>query len=408
MTTEICLEAIVLDEYEFWNGIMSRADYRFVAGPLRKYFTIAHVENEEVRVTAQEFVGSLVLPSGRQLTVRPKVPIGSVFQMLSDVLGVPQLVFDELIRCQDFPDALELVANWFATLVEEQIDHGLLRRYVDEEDNIATLRGRILLERQSRATAATQHKVYCRFAEMSWDIPDNQLIRQVVHLLTGFGFSRVTQSRLQRADSRLAEITRTTFTAEKALQFTYGRLNLSYEAIHNLCYLFLNGASLTESSGNTTIPGFLISMDSLFEAYVTLALQARLGKRTVRAQLPLTLSTTHNITGYPDLTLFAGGEIVGIADCKYKRTQAGTYLHADLYQLIAYCVVAGVEDASLIYPRHELRLGESIGVAGTSITVRRHCIDLSIPGPALQSECDRLALAVSRGSNANQLTLSSS
>lgn len=42
--------------------------------------------------------------------------------------------------------------------------------------------------------------------DFTWDIPENQILRQVVHELSGWGFAAPTRRRLAMLDSALAEV----------------------------------------------------------------------------------------------------------------------------------------------------------------------------------------------------------
>src|SRR5215469_6256028 len=43
--------------------------------------------------------------------------------------------------------------------------------------------------------------IYCRFAEFTWDVEENQIIRQVLHLLSGWGFRSSLRLKLSQLDS---------------------------------------------------------------------------------------------------------------------------------------------------------------------------------------------------------------
>ncbi len=56
---------------------------------------------------------------------------------------------------------------------------------VEEEANLPTVRGRILVAADLHWNAVLRHRTYCRFTTYSWDLRENQIVRHVVHLLSG-------------------------------------------------------------------------------------------------------------------------------------------------------------------------------------------------------------------------------
>lgn len=129
---------------------------------------------------------------------------------------------------------LSLVAflDGFAELVERRLRDGLYRAYLEQEDNVAFVRGRIRFTEDLRRNCLTRQRVYCQFAEFTWDIPENQIIRQVAHLLSGWGFQSKLRIKLSQLDSALSEITPTAMPGTVIGGFRYNRFNEDYRQIH--------------------------------------------------------------------------------------------------------------------------------------------------------------------------------
>jgi len=83
-------------------------------------------------------------------------------------------------------------------------------------------------------------------------------------------------------------------------------------------------------------------MNKLFERFVEIVREEaqRAGYRLV-PQAPRYL--TKKIPIRPDLVLRRGGQDFAVADVKYKELEPERWSHADLYQLLAYCVSLGLQ-----------------------------------------------------------------
>lgn len=382
---------ILLAEYQDWIGSLATEDVEFITRELDGKLSIQRqLQGSGYILNPNQFVGVLTLPSGRRIESRPKVPVGNVFYMLSVVLDLP--FREEPAAFDSFDDLLEFIAAYFAGLVQERIEHGLYRSYIDLEDNLAVVRGRIDFAQDLRENYVLRHRVYCRYTELTWDIPENQIVRQVVHLLAGWGFRPRTRLRLAQLDGALSEVTPTRLAGGAVDRFVYHRLNEDYRQLHQFCRLFLQGASLDEHAGEHQFRAFLIDMNALFERFVTTLLQERaVHPLTVRAQVPTHLDRDGKVRMFPDIVVFRSAVPVLIADCKYKRPDPGEFIHHDLYQVLSYCTAEQVHQGMLIYPMHLIPAEEEIQVRHLPTTIRRMTIDLSASGAEFVVGCREFA-----------------
>src|SRR5262249_49771966 len=136
-----------------------------------------------------QYVGVVLLPSGLHLEISPKIPIHNLFYMMSHVFKLEPFRL-ELARFERFEDVLALIARLYARVLQRKIDSGLYRSYVEREDNLRFLRGRLDFAEDLRQNVLTRHRMYCRYTDLTWDIEENQILRQVAHLLSGWGFDR--------------------------------------------------------------------------------------------------------------------------------------------------------------------------------------------------------------------------
>jgi len=387
------MSRIVLTEYVDCRIELTRADIALLHGQLSKYFEVRpSFDGIAYVVNPASTVGVIRLPSGRQLELRSKVPLRNLLWMLSYAYDVPHLMLDDTVEITRFEQVIEIVADAFSRMVEHRIDLGLYRNYVEEEDNLPTVRGRIMIAADIHRNAVLRHRTYCRYTAYSWNLPENQIVRHVVRLLSGWGLSRRLTGRLLALDSQLDSIERIHFRSADVDRFTYNRQSMDYQSIHRLCRLFLDGASLSEDAGDRSFDGFLFDMNVLFEQFITRALKQRLGLPfRLDDQVQVKLDRENTVRIRPDLVISRDGTRVLVADCKYKRLHTGEHRHHDLYQLLAYCTAFELREGLLIYPRHLADLSTQISVRGIDVRLREYSVDLGGSTVEVTMELDQLA-----------------
>lgn len=229
-----------------------------------------------VRIRAREWVG-VVRFEHFEVRIVPK--------LAGDNLGLLELIefttgIDALKRSSGARTlATEPEANLFdliALLCIEECDrlvrNGLLADYIEEEDELAVLRGRWLFSRQLKERYGRPERLICRFDERHQNILENQLLAVAMDRAARRGRhldvrrrARVLRSVLDEACDRAA------FDDDTARQqIQYGRLNEHYRSAHVLSRLVLEAGGVEDlhAMGSTHSFAFLIDMNSLFERFV--------------------------------------------------------------------------------------------------------------------------------------------
>ena len=395
MTAYPSADTIVLGEYQIVPVALAVEDAQYLRDHLSNRITLARsLDGDGFTVNCNQFVGVVTLPSGRLLECRPKVPVGTLFTMLAVAYDLDVPLGDDLASIASLPQLLDFIVGHFVGLVDARLGAGFFRDYVEVEDNLLAVRGRIAIAEDVRRNAVLRHRTYCRYTEFTHDVPDNQLIRQVVHLLTGWPIAPRLVTRLRFLDAMMGNITPTRFTVEVLDRFRYDRLKDGYRAIHQFCRLFLDGLSLENQRGGNDFRTFMIDMNALFETFVTRSVTRRLpAGLSLDGQAKRSLDVGNRVTLLIDMLFTRDGRPVLVADTKYKRVETHGLGNADVYQMLVYCVATAVPTAVLIYPRETAAGPDSltpIVVHHTDIRVLGLSLDLSGTATALSVELDLL------------------
>ena len=387
---------IILREYEDQSVALDSEDVTFITQQLKGRVEIRRsLRGTDYELNPNQYVGVVALPSGRRLESYPKVPVQSLFYMLAVAFNLPSPFLPEWSEFDELDEMLEFVVAHYAELLESRIAHGLYRTYAEREENLSAVRGRIAVADDVRHNFVLRHRTYCRFAEFTWDVPENQILRQVAHLVAGWVRKPELRMRLRRIDRLMGEVAATSHAASVLDRFTYHRLNDDYQPMHQLCRLFLEGASLSEAEGSFSFRTFLLDMNRLFEAFVTQVLRDRAPSGiTVAAQVPVHLDEQKKVHMRPDLVIRDRGVSRLVADCKYKRLEPDEFRHHDVYQVLAYCTAMNVEQGMLLYPLHEVSVRDEVSILHTPVIMRQTTLDLSGGAVTLPLACDLFAKEV--------------
>ena len=338
---------------------------------------------------AGSHVGTVVVP-GLRLLIRPKVEAANLFHMLEaggSALGIGAGIFDY----QQTHDLLPAFATFYARLLERTFARGIARQYLQQEDRLVTIRGRVDTKAQLRL-AGLSLPVACTFDDYTSDIALNRLVRAAAdRLLRLPGVTTPTRYALSALAARLEEVTALR-TQDVETPTVFNRLNRHYEPVERLARLVLAGSTINEHAGATAAGTFLIDMNRLFEEFVESRLsRSLLGRLDVRGQYPTALDRQGLVPMRPDLVFLDSGRVVYVADSKYKVTATGFGREADYYQLLAYVTGLGLREGVLVYCHHDGAAPKRVAVRNTDVALHTWPIRLTGTPQQLDDEVATLA-----------------
>jgi len=271
------------------------------------------------------------------------------------------------------------------------VRRGLLGDYVEEDEVLPAVRGRILMRRQLLERHGRVDRVWCRHDELRQDVDENRLL--------SFGLAvalrRCRDPGVLRRAQALREVLAAVCdpgpvpAARDLPAIGYHRLNGHYRWGHELARLVIEGDQIKDLlQGDRRCFAFLLDMNRLFERFIERLLKelgcARGVAVTAQARDTSIIRDSRGepyASVRPDLLLSwpaAGGPGRRLAvDAKYKPYERGVG-SGDLYQAFLYAFAyATAADASavLLYPasdgllaREELQVRTSGGRGDARIT----------------------------------------
>lgn len=301
----------------------------------------------------RQYVGFVVLPTGRVIEIRPKVRVGVLFAMLTKAHRLADFG-PEPQAYTSVADLFEFVVGFFVSMVEDLVVQGILRGFEPYEGELLALRGKVLVMETIRRRPVVRDRHWCAFTEFTADVLENRILKLTCGALLPFRYRRVPDlsSRLRRLLRTFADVMLDPWAAEIFNRPVYHRLNEHYRSALALAHLLLSYLSPSGTRGPHQFLAFLVDMNTLFERYVTVVMQEAVARRGDLGVIPQdvhTLDLDGQVMVKPDVVVYRGDAPALVLDAKYKRDDP----NADIYQALAYCHALGLPWAVLAYPASE-------------------------------------------------------
>lgn len=342
------------------------------------------------KLKAGHHVGVLVMDS-RRIVVEPKTPVANLFEMLTYAYDLPAFRREEAPLTESV-ELFPFIIRIFVRQVGQLLRQGIIRRYVDVEENQSFVRGRLLLDQQLQRNALRVDRFYQKLNEYTADVLENRILKYTLWQLSRLAtIDAALRRQLRRMLSGFADVSLVHVSSTDCLDVLYTRLNNRYRTPVNLAHLLLEHLSLEAKVGGVAAASFVFNMNEVFERFVAYYLREQVpaldDSLQIEIQPNIWLDVDRKEKAIPDIVLRKDGVRHMILDTKYKVFK-GSPSGADLHQMMAYCHSLRLGEAILIYPGAE-RIGYRRRFH--DFAVRGVNVDLGGELAAFRAECLGLA-----------------
>lgn len=340
-------------------------------------------------ITSRSWVGVVQFASF-EVEVTPKL-VGEklgVLKMLDFAGGLQSLRRAETTRplAVEGRSLLDLICLLLAEESERLIHQGLLQDYLERQESLTILRGRLDVMKQATRRFGRVDVLECVFEDFETNIWENQLIAAAAMVASHVCRDAAVRSRVRRVASLFGEAADAYALPELGhlkAQISYHRRNAHYQAAHSWAMLILESAGVRDlfSSGAATSFAFLLDMNALFEEFVTKLLIDNLASAelAIRAQKKDRSIIFNERTGksyaaiIPDVRIDDRREpthrIVPL-DVKYKLYDERKADSGDVYQTFFYAYAYASSEQTplgrIAYPTAKESEGFALRVKGIS------------------------------------------
>lgn len=327
--------------------------------------------------------------------VLPKIEISRVFYLLGYAAKPgwrPETVLFETVD-----DLVTALAYAFAMQAERAVEQGLMQGYVEVDDALPVLRGRMRDSEQLTRRFGLAVPLLVRFDDYTTDIAENRLLKAATERLLSLpGITPKARQQLRGLRVLFGDIG----SLRRGMPLPAwrpNRLNSRYQVALWLADVVLRNNSLDHSAGDMQANGFMLDMAKLFEDFIV----RRLGDAltaidgTTRAQDHWLLDVEGQVKLRPDLVWYDNdGNPQAVIDAKYKAEKPAGFPNADIYQLLAYCTALELRVGHLVYAKgNEAAAVATIRNAGVRVVAL--AVDLSALPIDLERQIDEIAGQIS-------------
>lgn len=372
-------EQIILSEYGSVGSVPLPPDDAAILGRTQALSVVPSATAPGLwDLTAGHHVG-VVRAGDTEVRIRPKVPLRNLLFLLGHARD-PGGWGDLGALFEEVEDLVPALAAGFEYQVRQALSQGVLKGYVEVDEALPLVRGRIRSSDQMVRRLGLPFPVELTFDEFSPDILENQMLLAAARILVGLqSLPAFLRPKVKHVVSRLDGVTPLAVSRPLPRPL-FTRLNEGYRAALTLAALILEGRATGDEVGTQQAVSFLFDMNRVFEDFITAALFPQFADRGVRVEAQFTdyLDEAHKISIRPDLSWWSGRRCLGVADIKYKSLSFAELPNPDVYQLLAYCVAYDVPKGFLIYAAgnevpgvHRVRnLGVEIEIVAVDLRLR--------------------------------------
>ncbi|WP_107691243.1 McrC family protein [Campylobacter concisus] len=315
---------------------------------------------------AQNYVGIIQTKSGDSLEILPKIHDNDNGNNKEAVENSKRILLRMLKTLKNHPfkninianlkslnlPLLEIFILMFLDEVSKLIKIGIKSDYVELEDNLKFLKGKLKISEQIRKNIIHKERFYICYQEFSIDMAENRLIKSALEFL----YKRSKSSKNQRLIREYLFIF-DEISSSSDINADFNRLKLNrqtkhYEQALLWSKIFLQNKSFSPYRGNDVAFALLFDINTLFESYVGNFIKKKLSSAILQHKGKYLIEEPRRDFGLkPDIFLKYKNQNY-IADTKWKIVKSKDDIsQADLYQLYVYGKKYNCGELYLIYPK---------------------------------------------------------
>ena len=251
-------------------------------------------------------------------------------------------------------EAFENIYNLFSMLLcmilNKQLKKGLYKEYINNEDELSTVCGKININQTLKNNLIVRKKVYCEFDDFSENCLMNQIIKTTLfYLLKSNKIGNDTKENIEKIIKYFDGVDIIDVKSIKWNQARYTRNNMSYKFVVDLCKLILNGLIVSDKKGNNKFMEFLddTRVSAIYENFIKAYYRKHYPELNASSK-KLYLNDKPMLNFIPmmktDITLEYNNKML-IIDAKfynkilrnhYLNSKCKTVSSSNLYQIMAY------------------------------------------------------------------------
>lgn len=176
------------------------------------------------------------------------------------------------VESESFENYLDLLCRILIQAIHYQRLRGFERDYINEEDDLALVRGKIDIAQTLHMRSKGSIQLHCNYDELLEDTYKNRIIKTTSEYLLMLGdVGHHTKKELREALIYLQSVGVVSASSIDWRKIRYHKFNQYYRFLMSVCYMILEGKIMTEKfGGDIRFPDLLSEqrLSSLFQSFV--------------------------------------------------------------------------------------------------------------------------------------------
>ena len=174
----------------------------------------------------------------------------------------------ERVSSENFEKIADLFSQILILGLNKQIKQGLMRDYIEIDENISSLKGKINIKESINSLSFLKNQLNCTYDEFLINSYPNRIIKTTLNILLKSEIETKRKSQIRKILIYFREVD-TLDVKTINWKIRYDRNNQDYQMLIGICYLALNGLLQTEEDGVLKLMSFSEdSMNRLYERFI--------------------------------------------------------------------------------------------------------------------------------------------
>lgn len=217
------------------------------------------------------------------------IPIKNLFYMLCYAWDVLAIKDDITVGTDDYGDAYDLLARVFSFGIGKLIRSGFHRSYIEQSNELSSLRGRILVQQSVSQNTLQRKQLVCSFDEYSSNDIFNQILKYTIDsLLKNPEVNKGTKKELKKQSLFFAGIDAEPPNKKNRQKLVFNRNNITYKLLISISIMLYDNTTVNEETGKTVFKDFFRQeqMHKVYELFILHFYSSHLDKATYKVHAP--------------------------------------------------------------------------------------------------------------------------
>jgi len=330
----------------------------------------------------------------------PKIPVKNIYYMLCYAWNILEQSDSIFLGSEKFDNIYNLFARIYINGTSSLIKRGLNRYYIQENETISTLKGKINISDSIGEQTFYNGRMICQYDNFSKDIKLNQIVKTTINILIkSTKLDTDLRNKLLKLRVYFSDIQDIKFSKALFSALRYNRNNCHYRMLINISQLIYQGLITNEADNEFAFSDFVRDkqMSKLYEKFVLNFYRKHLDETIYNVHAPKLKWNLDEEISEEDLSLLPEMRTDIVIENKVENTQliidtkyyAQTLVSSNwtdiekvrtghLFQILAYVNNSdfkGDVKGMLLYPTIEKEINANFPILGKSIGIRTLNLD---------------------------------